>query len=129
MRFTCVAVAFVASGALYAQSYTVKTVAGGGFPDGVQGTSADIGTVSSVALDSAGNLYMVSLAQKAVLKLSPSGVLTRVAGNGALGFGCQSPGPAAKFQFDFRFGSGVAADRTGNVYIAIGSISRMGSRF
>jgi hypothetical protein len=75
----------------------------------------DIGVIYSVALDGAGNVYMLLTDQHALAKMSPSGTFTRLAGNGALGFGCQQ-GPAPITQFDYRAGGAIAVDKKGTVY-------------
>ena len=42
----------------FSQSYTIRTFAGGGLPEGIPPTSANLGTVNGIAADAAGNVYM-----------------------------------------------------------------------
>jgi uncharacterized protein (TIGR03437 family) len=112
----CSALLAVAGNRMLAQDYTMTTFAGGGLPDGLAGTSAQLGPVSGVAIDKSGNVYMsVSDPYNVVLRLDSSGTLIRVAGNGTRGFGGDG-GPATNAQLDAPFG--LAFDSAGNLYIA-----------
>ncbi|HXS97449.1 MAG TPA: hypothetical protein VN736_22780 [Candidatus Limnocylindrales bacterium] len=82
-------------------------------------TSGNISTAVSVsaaglAFDSAGNLYMTERNGYAIDELTPSGVLSLVAG-GAFGYSGDG-GPANKAAIAFP--SGVAVDAAGNIYFA-----------
>jgi len=114
-----VALWFIPAGALHAQIIT--TYAGGDniFPAGVgQATAVQIGQPDGLAVDAHGNVYVSSLALTMVLKVTPSGVITVVAGNGlpgggngiAVGASLYSPG-------------GLAFDQAGNLYIADGAVN------
>jgi sugar lactone lactonase YvrE len=94
--------------------------------DGGPATDALTGAAWGLTFDSAGNLYFSDdipgddYAPDAVhvRKVSPDGIITTVAGNGAPG---ESPdagdgGPATSAQF--RVASGIAVDKAGNVYIS-----------
>ncbi|MEO7652671.1 MAG: hypothetical protein ABIZ80_19600, partial [Bryobacteraceae bacterium] len=73
-----------------ARAQIITTVAGGSFTfrgNGGPATLASLGTVFGVATDAAGNIYGTDIDNELVVKISPSGVLTVVAGNGARGFG------------------------------------------
>ena len=114
------AVLFAASTlcAVFGQSYTISTFAGGGLlPVNIPGTSASLGSVNGVAVDTAGNLFMtVSDAYNAVLRLDAgTGVLTLIAGNGLAGFSGDG-GPATEAQMNYPFG--IAVDSAGDLYIA-----------
>jgi len=105
------------AGSAFGQTYTIDTIAGGGLPVNVPGTSAGIGSASGgIAVDSAGNVFFVAQDYNTVLRLdAASGVLTLVAGNGTYGFSGDN-GPATSAQLAYP--AGVAVDSSGNVYIA-----------
>ncbi|MCA1620763.1 MAG: gluconolaconase [Acidobacteria bacterium] len=92
----------------------VKTLAGGreGFADGA-GAAAAFSTPSGLALDGAGNLYVADTGNNRVRRVTPEGVVTTLAGDGAAGF---QDGAAAGARFDAPVG--VAVDKDGNVYVA-----------
>ncbi len=98
---------------------TITTAAGGGSPpdgigDGGPATSAEISFPTGVALDLAGNLYVVDLFGSRVRKVS-NGTISTVAGNGTLGFSGDG-GPATSASLNRP--TGVAVDSAGNIYIA-----------
>ena len=68
-----------------------------------------------VAVDRAGNLFIADIYNNRVRKVSPDGIITTVAGNGAAGFSGDG-GFAENAQLNQP--EGVAVDREGNVYIA-----------
>lgn len=96
----------------------ISTVAGNGFipfsGEGGAATSAAVG-VSAVAVDGAGNIYIADIISSRILKVNTAGVITTLAGNGAITFAGDG-GPATRASFFNP--SGVAADSVGNVYIA-----------
>ena len=108
---------------------TVSVLAGthdyGFSGDGGPAISAKIGSVSSVAMDSKGNLYIVDGADfqsygitvhnNAIRMVNPAGVITTIAGSAAPGFsGDGGPAAAAKLNSP----SAIAIDAAGNIYIA-----------
>ncbi len=108
----------------------ITTVAGSGTPgfsgDGGPATSAQLGITSQIhgvnptglAIDGAGNLYIADVGNVRVRKVSPSGIITTVAGGArTLGYSGDG-GPATAAQMDFP--EALAADNTGNLYIAEG---------
>src|ERR1051326_2716365 len=85
-----VAISFCLSG----QTYNISTIAGGAVPENIPGTSARLGIVDGIALDPAGNTYILLGGYHIVVRQDAlTGVLTRVAGNGTLGFSGDN-GPA-----------------------------------
>src|SRR5207253_11471536 len=88
----------------------VTTLAGGreGFADGA-GAAASFNTPSALALDASGNLYVADTGNNRVRKVTPEGLVTTLAGEGASGF---VEGPAAQARFDAPVG--VAVDRDGH---------------
>jgi len=97
----------------------ITTVAGNGTTVGSLGdngpaTSAQLYFPDSVAVDSAGNLYIADAGNNRIRKVS-NGVITTVAGNGMFGYSGDN-GPAASAWLCWP--QGVAVDSAGNVYIA-----------
>jgi hypothetical protein len=98
---------------------TITTVAGSGTygfsGDGGPAISANLGSPDGLAVDTAGNLYIADLYNRRIRKVDSSGMISTVAGNGAYGFSGDG-GPATGASLSNP--TGVAVDRTGNVYIA-----------
>jgi sugar lactone lactonase YvrE len=97
----------------------VTTIAGTGAEgsggDGGPAINAQFVNPVAVAIDSAGNIYVVDRDGQKVRKIDPSGVISTVAGTGEVGFdGDRGPGPAAKLCFP----EGVAVDSKGQVFVA-----------
>ncbi len=92
----------------------VLTLAGGreGFADGA-GASASFNTPSGLALDGDGNLYVADAGNNRVRRVTPEGLVTTLAGDGAAGF---RDGTAAQAQFDAPLGVAVGAG--GEVFVA-----------
>jgi sugar lactone lactonase YvrE len=106
---------------------SITPVAGGGTScstppacgDRGPATDAELSFPDGVAVDRAGNVYIVDTGDNEVRKVSPDGTITRFAGTGAV---CASPpacgdgGAATAAQLRNPFG--LAVDRSGDVYIA-----------
>ena len=97
-------------------AYIIETVAGTDFVgDGGPAVAAQLCSAEGVAVDGQGNLYIADAADHRVRKVTPSGEITTVAGNGHPGFAGDG-GPAAAALLASPYG--VAVDRYGNLYIA-----------
>ena len=94
---------------LLAGNYTSGNVDGSGGPSGTARFNYPIG----VTIDAAGNLYVADFSNNKIRKVSPSGVVTTLAGSGSNG-GLNGTGTSATFNRPV----GVAADALGNVYVA-----------
>ena len=99
----------------------ITTIAGTGVEgfggDGGPATAAQLDSPSTVALDSAGNLYIADRGNDRVRKVDSSGVITTVAGSAKSLFGGDG-GQATAAQLDTPYG--VVLDGVGNLYIADG---------
>ena len=104
----------------------ITTVAGNGTQgfsgDGGPATSASLAFPVAVAVDAVGNLYIADLYNNRIRKISTSGIITTVAGNGTknaqsgLGSYSGDNGPATSAGLNYPYG--VAVDGSGNLYIA-----------
>src|SRR6185369_16117483 len=96
--------------------YTFTTLAGNtgyGSADGT-GSVARFYYPYSVAVDVGGNVYVADRGNNTIRKVTPSGLVTTLAGRaGSIG-GTDGPGSDARFNGP----SGVAVDSAGNVYVA-----------
>jgi len=107
------------SSAGIAHSQIITTVVGGqqipfsttGFP----ALRAPLADPVGLAVDNESNLLIADDSMQLLMRLSPGGVLTVVAGNGASGFSGDG-GSASSAMLNRP--SGVAVDRAGNIYVA-----------
>jgi len=95
----------------------VTTLAGSplaqGSSDGV-GSAARFKGPAGLAVDTSGNVYVADSGNNTIRKITPSGVVTTVAGQA--GTKGSSNGAAASALFNTPYG--VAVDRLGNIYVA-----------
>jgi uncharacterized protein (TIGR03437 family) len=128
--------------ALLAQN-VVTTVAGIDATFGGNGQPAlkvGLGYVNGVTTDGSGNVYFTDPLEHLVLRVSPAGIVTAIAGNGISGYsGDGGPATSAAIgasdnpdqyvgpNFEDSLG-GIVADKQGNVYFADGQrVRRIGS--
>jgi sugar lactone lactonase YvrE len=96
----------------------MTTVAGGGagaLADGAKATEVAFNFPREVAVDGAGNLY-ISDSSTRIVKVSPAGVVSLVAGTGTPGFSGDG-GPATAAQYNTPFPR-MAVDRAGSIYFS-----------
>jgi len=95
--------------------YLVKTLAGGsaaGLIDGIGG-DALFNNPEGVVIDGEGNIIVSDRTNNAIRKITPSGEVSTLAGNGNKGY---VDGPVATAQFNFPWKSAI--DSKGNIYVA-----------
>ncbi|MBU6402521.1 MAG: hypothetical protein KGS61_19545, partial [Verrucomicrobia bacterium] len=96
----------------------IVTVAGNGrlgiSGDGGPATNASLASPNSVAVDSSGNLFIADLGNNRIRQVGTNGIITTVAGGGA-----SDPGDGGlATNANLMTVSGVAVDRTGDLFIA-----------
>ena len=85
-----------------------------GAPTPGPATASDLNYPTGLAIDSQGNLYVADSVNSMIEKITPSGTLSIVAGNGTAA--APVPGPASSSPLDNPFG--VAVDAAGDIYIS-----------
>ena len=96
-------------------SGVVSTFAGSGvagFSDG-SATVAKFNYPTGITIDTAGNLYIADKTNHRIRKITPSGLVSTIAGSGIAGF-TDATGILARFNSP----SGIAIDSSGNLFIA-----------
>jgi hypothetical protein len=98
-------------------SGVVTTLAGAhgtrGSTDGT-GSAALFDSPCSVAVDSGGNAYVADTGNSTIRKITPTGVVTTLAGTADQSGSADGTGAAARFSAPF----GIAADSAGNLYVS-----------
>jgi uncharacterized protein (TIGR03437 family) len=98
---------------------TLTRIAGSGrygnSGDGFAATSAQLGFPEGIAIDSAGNVYVVDHDANLIRRITAAGAISTYAGTGTPGF-AGDHGPAAAAQF--RNPTGLAIDAADNLYVA-----------
>ena len=82
--------------------------------DGGAATAAKLSYPSGIAVDAAGNVYIADYMNTAIRKVTPSGIISTVAGNGIVGYTGDGGAATAARLANPR---GVAVDGAGNIYI------------
>ncbi|HTQ27514.1 MAG TPA: NHL repeat-containing protein [Puia sp.] len=100
---------------LISSSGVVRTLAGSGTAGSTNGvaTLASFNNPAGITVDAGGNAYVADSRNQLIRMISPSAVVTTLAGTGQLGY---ADGPASTAAFDFPFG--IALDASGNVFVA-----------
>jgi hypothetical protein len=114
-------------------NYTIRRITSAGVVTtfagrvGVQGSADGIGTAATfnsprgIATDAAGNLYVADTSEgnndttgnNTIRKITPTGVVTTLAGKAGVSGSADGIGAAARFKYP----NGVATDAAGNVYV------------
>jgi len=98
---------------------TITTIAGTGAigfsGDGGPATSAKLSVPTALAIDAAGNLYVADNGNLRVRKITPTGVITTIAGNGADAITGNGGAATSAAIGQVR---GIAVDTSGAVYLA-----------
>ena len=92
----------------------ITSVAGGGSGDGGAATNAIVYRPYAVAVDGAGNLFIVENGNNRIRKVDTNGVITTVAGTGTQGYSGDG-GPATNAALSSP--DSLALDSTGNLFI------------
>jgi len=83
--------------------------------DGPDATQSEVNNPQAIAADAVGNVYVADTNNHRIRKITPSGVITTIAGTGIAGFSGDG-GPAVNAKVNNP--KGIAVDTDGNVYIA-----------
>jgi len=102
---------------IFSEGQIITTFSGGGptTGDGGPATAALINDPCQLNFDRAGNLYIASGVDYRIRKISPTGLITTIAGTGVQGYSGDN-GPATAAQFNFP--NGVALDTSGNIFVS-----------
>jgi hypothetical protein len=88
---------------------------GSGVDDGGPAGRAQLGFVSGLAVDVAGNVFVSDLFAQRIRKIGLDGIITTIGGNGIPGYSGDG-GPATSATLDHPLA--LAVDGTGNLYVS-----------
>ena len=104
----------------------ISTLAGTGTAgysgDDGPAVSASLNSPGGIAVDGSGNVFVADTANSRIRRISSTGTITTVAGNGAFGFGGDN---GAATSATFNGPTGVAVDGAGNLFVADSSNNRI----
>lgn len=119
LRVICAIGTLLTSTVSYSQ--TMSTYAGTGAAsysgDGGAATLATLRLPNGVATDAAGNVYVCDNANYRIRKITTAGVISTIAGTGAVGYSAAHEGVLATTAFVSATG-GIEVDAAGNIYFA-----------
>ncbi|TXH20733.1 MAG: hypothetical protein E6Q95_05195 [Chitinophagaceae bacterium] len=115
MKSTCLTIVLIILSAICIQAQYITTIAGNGSLGNVDdfGSNARFNYPSAVAIDASGNIYVADVNNHSIRKITPSGAVTTLAGNGSPGY---VDGNGASAQFNSPYG--LTVDAAGNIYVA-----------
>lgn len=118
-RFSLAAAALAATLAAQAPQYTIKSFAGNGTSgfegDSSAATAAKLYSPLGLAADSSGNIYISDQLNHRIRKVATNGTITTIAGKELQG---STGDDGAATSAALNAPSGVAVDKSGNIYIA-----------
>ena len=108
-------VAFAAGARSMAENYSITTFAGSPNVSGAaDGTPGSLRNPYGIAIDAAKNLYVSDTLNNTIRKITPSRVMSTLAGTAGFFGSADGTGASARFNFPL----GLAVDAGGNVYVA-----------
>ncbi len=109
-----------------AHAQTITTYAGTGTSgysgDGGQATAAKLKYPRNVCFDTANSLFLSDRLNNVIRKISKTGIITTIAGNGTAGYTADGAQATAA---SFKIIGGIAVDKKGNIYFSEGDSSRV----
>lgn len=106
----------------FSRAQTISTIAGTGAficsSGGGLAVAASLGQLTSITIDTSGNIYIGSSGCHCLKRITPLGMISAVAGTGIAG-NTGDGGPATIATIGIP--TGLAADRSGNIYICDGT--------